>query len=123
MKTNKIQIRTLVGITPIVLTLVFFPYYNGVFFGGDPHENDSKGVISEWTIEGMTCQGCAHGLQGGMAAVKGVVSCEVNYKKNSMVCTYDDKVLKSEKVAEHVAKMGYKAIPKQKETEKSTSTS
>lgn len=123
MKKNKIQKRTLLGITPIILALVLFPYYNGVLFGGEPQENDSKGVVSEWTIEGMTCQGCARGLQGGMAAVKGVVSCEVNYKTNSMVCTYNDKVLNSEKVAEHVAKMGYKAIPKQKETEESTSTS
>ncbi|MCH8010647.1 MAG: heavy-metal-associated domain-containing protein [Candidatus Marinimicrobia bacterium] len=123
MKKNKIQKRTLLGIALIILALVIFPYYNGVLFGGDPLENDSKGVVSEWSIEGMTCQGCARGLQGGMAAVKGVVSCQVDYKTNSMVCTYNDKVLNSEKVAEHVAKMGYKAIPKQKETEKPISTS
>lgn len=113
MKKNNNQRRTLWGITPIVLALVLFPYYNGLLYGGDKDKHEDKNAaVTEWSIEGMTCEGCARGLQGSMAAVKGVKSCKVDYESKTMICTVDPSVVRAEAIPGLVERTGYKAAPK-----------
>ncbi|MEE9166198.1 MAG: mercuric transporter MerT family protein [Candidatus Neomarinimicrobiota bacterium] len=117
MKNQKLQRRALLGITPVVLALILFPYSTGLLYAGDKPENEKSGVTSEWTVEGMTCQWCARGLEGGISSVEGVSRCEVDYDSQSMICTLDEDVLKAKAVPALVKEMGYAAVPKkQKET-------
>jgi copper chaperone CopZ len=124
MKKQKLQKRTLIGITPLVLALVFFPYYGGFLYGGDtPKGEQQAGVVTEWTIEGMTCEMCAKGLQGGMSAVKGVSNCTVDFGTKTMVCTVDQNQVKVEDVPALVEKIGYKAVPKKVPSAEESKTS
>ena len=113
MKENRIQRRALWGVTALVLALVLFPYCGGLLYGGDKDKSKSKNVaVTEWSIEGLTCQGCARGLQGSMDAVKGVQSCKVDYESKTMICAVDSSVVKAETIPGLVERTGYKAVPK-----------
>ena len=113
-KKQKMQKRALFGITPVVVALILFPYFGGsLYAGGDENDGAKDDIVSEWTLKGMTCEGCAYGLQGGMAAVKGVVKCRVDYDSKSMICAVDARILKSDAIPSLVDKMGFKAILKE----------
>jgi len=116
-KKNKIQRRVLWGITPLVLVLVLFPYYNGILYGGDKDTGDIKNAaVTEWAIEGMTCQGCARGLQGSMTVIEGMQSCEVDYESKTMICTIDPTIVSEEVIPGLVSRTGYEAFPKKGES-------
>ena len=72
MKENRIQRRSLWGVTALVLALVLFPHCGGLLYGGDKDKSKSKNVaVTEWSIEGLTCQGCARGMQGSTGSNTG----------------------------------------------------
>jgi len=94
----------------ILAVLLFFPYYGNHLFGeGEQEATAQEGKVTEWIIEGMTCTGCAIGLQGGMAAVEGITDCTVDYASKTMVCTVDEQKVKVADVPGLVEKMGYHA--------------
>ncbi len=72
---------------------------------------DQKLIVTKWTIEGMTCNQCASGLESGLSSVTGILSCDVDYASKSMVCELDENVLAPSEITELVSKLGYKAIP------------
>lgn len=109
------QKQILLGITPIVFVLLAFPY----LIGGShlSNSNNQTGIKSEWVVEGMTCGGCAAGMEGSLAATDGMNFCKVSYENGTMLCYTDDRKLLIDNIPGLVAGNGYKAIPK---TEKST---
>lgn len=112
MKKDRIQKRALWGITPVVVALILFPYFGSYLYAGGEKERVDKGLDqAEWTIEGMTCQWCAKGLEGGMSRVDGVSECMVDYETGSMVLTFDRKVVSPDDIPNLVKRMGYTAIP------------
>ncbi|MFQ6616744.1 MAG: mercuric transporter MerT family protein [Fidelibacterota bacterium] len=112
MKREKIQRRTVWGITPVVLALILFPYTGSYLYaGGDKEKGDETLARAEWTVEGMTCQWCARGLEAGLNRVEGISKCTVDYESKAMVCTFDEKVVSSDAIPSVVKKMGYEAIP------------
>lgn len=115
MKRERIQKRTLWGVTPVVLALILFPYVGSFLHASGEKDEDKGGLVqAEWTIEGMTCQWCATGLEAGMNRVEGVSKCTVDYRTKSMVCAFDKKVVSADAIPAVVEKMGYKAIPADK---------
>ncbi|MFQ6677982.1 MAG: mercuric transporter MerT family protein [Fidelibacterota bacterium] len=109
------QKRILMGITPFVFVLLAFPYLIGNTHLSN--SNDHTGIKSEWLVEGMTCSGCAAGMEGSLAATDGMNFCKVSYEKGTMLCYTDDTKLPIDNIPGLVASNGYKAIPN---TEKST---
>lgn len=116
MKKQKLQKRTLLRLTPFFIGLVLSPNYSGILFAGGEGKviEKKKGIRTEWVVEGMTCEGCAIGLQGGMAAVKGISDCTVDFDTKIMVCTIDNNTVKVDDIPGLVEKMGYKAVQKVK---------
>ncbi len=113
-KSLRKQKYILLGITPIVFVLLAFPY----LIGGSHlnNSNDQTGIKSEWLVEGMTCGGCAAGMEGSLAATDGMNFCKVSYENGTMLCYTDDNKLPIDNIPGLVTSNGYKAIPK---TEKS----
>lgn len=110
MNKQKKQKRLLLMVTPVIIGLVLFPYYGDILYGQSPKTEVQKTVsATEWNIEGMTCEGCAKGLEGGLAATNGITSCQVDYTNESMVCALDESVIHQKDIPELVEKMGYKA--------------
>lgn len=111
---NRFQKRFVLALTPVVLALILFPYYNRLLFAADKGEGTNQiTTTTEWTIEGMTCPACAKGLEGGMAAVEGIDSCKVDYKSETMLCSVDEKILEASAISGLVERRGFKAVAKQ----------
>ena len=116
---QKKQKRLLLMVTPIVAGLLLFPYYVDTLFGqNSSKETQTTAITSEWKIDGMTCEGCARGLEGGMAATKGISSCKVDYANSTMICSIDKSVLNESDILGLVKKMGYKAERKDSKVSK-----
>ncbi len=109
------QKQILMAITPFVFVLLAFPYFIGVSHLSN--SNDQTGIKSEWFIEGMTCGGCAAGMEGSLAATDGMNFCKVSYENGTMLCYTDESKISIDDILELVSSNGFKAIPK---TEKST---
>ncbi len=104
------QKQILMGITPFVFVLLAFPYFAGV--SHDDNSNNQAGVKSEWLVEGMTCGGCAAGMEGSLAATNGMNFCKVSYENGTMLCYTDDSKLSIDNIPGLVTSNGFKAVPK-----------
>ena len=109
-KSMKKQKQFLLGITPLVFGLLAFPYFAGGF--QDDNSAEHAGIKSEWVIEGMTCQGCAAGMEGAFKATEGMNYCSVSYEKGMMICYTDKSKLSSDNIPALVNRNGFKAILK-----------
>lgn len=74
---------------------------------GSSHE-----LTRRFTIEGMTCQACAVGIQSELAAVPGVAGVDVNYEqKLATVRLQPDAKTTVEALVAAIKKAGYSASP------------
>ena len=105
-KTPKL---TLFIMAPIIIGFLVFP---NLIPAEDiptiaPNNTD---LISQWTVTGMTCQGCANGLQNAMNNIDGIIKCKVNYETRIMKCQINPKLMTNEKLIGLVTKVGYTAV-------------
>ena len=63
----------------------------------------------KYLITGMSCAACSSRIDKAVRSLKGVKELSVNLLTNSMVISYDDTVLSSEKIIKTVTKVGYGA--------------
>ncbi len=66
-------------------------------------------IDEKYLITGMSCAACSSRVDKAVRALKGVKELSVNLLTNSMVLTYDEKQLSSEKIITAVSKAGYGA--------------
>jgi len=60
-------------------------------------------------IEGMTCSGCAKGIQGTLASLKGVQKATIEFEQGKGVIEYDSTLVQPNVFVEQVDKVGYHA--------------
>lgn len=116
-ETEKIKMNSqktsLFIMTPIILGFLAFPNLISTTENTELYTiNNQNGIKSEWTITGMTCQGCANGLQNAMANINGIIGCNVDYPSQTMICNTDPQIISDNKIAELVTNTGYKATKK-----------
>jgi copper chaperone CopZ len=63
-------------------------------------------------IEGMSCSGCANGIQAMLRRTEGVASADVSYERKEAIVEYNAERTTREKLVEVVNNMGYKASVK-----------
>lgn len=112
-KGLSLQRKSLWGIAPLVLVLLAFPYLqaslasrhadSSVVTGQAPAEQ------STWAIAGMTCAGCAAGLEASLAAAKGMKVCEVHFDDGLMNCRVDANRLDIAAIPGMVERLGFRA--------------
>ena len=108
------QRRILWLLTPLVGLLLAFPYVHGTVSPGRDDQNagvQDQGSESTWTIEGMTCPGCAVGLEASLMAEPGMLACDVNYEEGLMRCVTDPARLATDTIPALVDRLGYQARP------------
>jgi len=66
-------------------------------------------IDEKFAITGMSCAACSARVDRTVRALKGVKEVNVNLLTNSMVISYDEKLLTREKIAKEIAKAGYGA--------------
>lgn len=63
----------------------------------------------EMKVSGMTCGGCAKGVQRALASEDGVTACEVNLNAGTATVTYDPDAVSEAELAGVVRGLGYGA--------------
>ena len=63
-----------------------------------------------FSVEGMTCQGCANSIAMAIGGMKGVESCEVSYEEKLAVVSVEDPGLAS-KIIEAITSLNYVVEP------------
>lgn len=114
-KTKWYQTKTfLIGMTLFAALSIGFPYYSGVFFTSDNTTNMStvnKNNISEVkiSIDGMTCVGCEHHVEGAVNNMQGVLESSASFDSGTAIVKYDKSKLNKEEIGEAIeAATGYK---------------
>ena len=64
----------------------------------------------KYLITGMSCAACSARIDKAIRSLKGIKEVNVNLLTNSMVVSYDEKVLSTQKIIDTVVKAGYGAI-------------
>lgn len=69
----------------------------------------SGSVVEEtFPVEGMTCGGCAKGVQRSLTNLEGVRSAEVSLDDSSATVAYDPDAVTPEQMQQAVEKIGYR---------------
>lgn len=106
MKSQKILLFIL---TPVILGFLVVPNFITTPENKEFTSINKNEMVSKWSISGMTCQGCANGLQNAMANINGIIGCNVDFSTQTMICKTDSKIISDNKIIELVSNTGYKA--------------
>ncbi len=101
----------------VVAALAAFPYYSGVVWGEVAAADSttlaassSNGqTIAVFSVEGMTCAGCAAGIKATLEREAGVASAEVGYEKATARIHFDPAKTTVEKLIAAIGELGYSA--------------
>lgn len=111
MTLNKV---VLWGVTVFALAFLFFPQYMKFFMAGggsgEPAANNPMVRTTTFSVEGMTCEGCAALVEKVVRDVPGVLSVKVDYDNKRMVVTSQaGDTAPTEAVVQALQKAGYRA--------------
>jgi mercuric ion transport protein len=113
-KTSFWQTRPFLGIiTVLAVLLVAFPYYTNALY---PQPQQKEVVINfksdikqaEFTIKGMSCEGCTEHVNSNIAKLKGVIKYETSFEKANSVVKFDDSKTSIDSIAAAINSTGYK---------------
>tara|TARA_R100000935_G_scaffold15310_1_gene30464 strand:+ start:6504 stop:7109 length:606 start_codon:yes stop_codon:yes gene_type:complete len=107
------QSKTFIGIVTIFAALMLaFPYYADVFYPSN--ENKQIVIVNEndihrvsFTIDGMTCNGCAVHVKGEINKLPGIVSVEASYEKGNAEVEFDASKVSAKDIKEAIDATGY----------------
>jgi mercuric ion transport protein len=115
-KTSFVQSKTFLGVVTVFAALaISFPYYSKAFY---PSVQQVQVVITEkteirqaqFTIKGMTCEGCTKQVNSEIAKLKGVINYETSYEKATSIVKFDSRKTTIESVAAAINLTGYKVV-------------
>ncbi len=102
--------------TGAVAVLAAFPYYSGVLSGNTASaqtvlaaSNVEGQSIAVFSVDGMTCAGCAAGLTATLEREKGVKLAEVDYEKETARIRFDPSQTSAETLIAAIGELGYSA--------------
>jgi copper chaperone len=84
----------------------------GILLAGD---EATANLDVKLSVKGMTCSGCAKGVQAALAGVPGVKKAEVMLDKNEAAVTYEKGKTTPEDLVKAVEKAGYKCSVKKED--------
>ncbi len=88
MTLNKVMLW---AVTVLAVAFLFFPQYMKFFLGGGeadaPAANNPLVRTTTFSVEGMTCEGCAALVEKAVKEVPGVLSVKADYDNKRMVVT------------------------------------
>jgi len=111
-KAKFLRSRYFLGVvTIIVAMMVAFPWYSGIFYGGAKKQQvayaKEKLQVVEFTISGMTCNGCAGRVKRDIENLPGVVTADVSYENKNAVVTFDHAQVKASEIQTVIRSTGY----------------
>ena len=100
----------------VVVGLATFPHYSGLLLG-EVTKKDATGLasagggenIAVFSVQGMTCAGCAAGLKATLEREEGVATAEVDYDAATTRIHFDPARTTVEELIEVIGELGYLA--------------
>lgn len=112
-KTRFFQTKGFLWVVTILAAIFLtFPYYNGIFYSKASNKNVVASEQADtykvtFDVEGMTCAGCEHHIEGDLENTNGVLASDASYAKGTTEVTFDGTKIKKEKVIEVINNTGY----------------
>ena len=98
--------------TAAAAAFLFFPDYVGVFADVRDADQPARPAWVELHIDGMSCEGCAVGIQRALLDLEGVQTADVSYEQGSARIAVDpESSITGETLVEVVERAGYGATP------------
>ncbi|NEQ97554.1 MAG: heavy-metal-associated domain-containing protein [Cyanothece sp. SIO2G6] len=69
--------------------------------------------ISEFSVDGMGCGGCASKVEAIALDVAGVIDCVVNFERKQATVHYNPQITTAEKIQQTLVTAGYGVYPLQ----------
>ncbi|MBU0677785.1 MAG: heavy-metal-associated domain-containing protein [Verrucomicrobia bacterium] len=95
--------KSLIGVLSVCLLLPVL---------GCQRSADAEPVSAQLSISGMTCEGCANGIEGTVSKMKGVRSIEVDLESETAVVAYVPAKCDLSKITRKINGMGFSATVK-----------
>ncbi|MCW3113417.1 MAG: merTP [Segetibacter sp.] len=115
-KASFFQTKTFLGlVTFLAVLMVAFPYYAKVFYGNPKMaavstEVKTKLTQAQFTIKGMSCEGCIHHVNREIAKVTGVVDFHTSYEKATSFVKFNGDKTCIDSIAAAINVTGYTVI-------------
>jgi copper chaperone CopZ len=113
-KASFLQTKTFLGIiTVFAILMMTFPLYAKVFYSKPKVQAaivaavDNKQQV-QFTIQGMTCEGCEEHVNNELSKVHGVLSYNTSYSNKNSVVTFDKLKVDVKTIETAINKTGYK---------------
>jgi copper chaperone CopZ len=104
-KWNKIAVWL---VTFIAAVAIAFPYF-GVAPSSPMNAAVQGKAIATLSIEGMTCEACAKGIERSLVSIKGVRKANVEYKQGRAVVEYNPEIAQPKAFVERINESGFTA--------------
>ena len=101
---GKLRKASIIGSFMFILIFAFYPQ---VLIGGNDSHIESGDEIA-FHVTGMTCDGCARGIEASLRSQKGIKSCFVSFKEETMKCALM-KNQNTKQVISWIKEIGYEA--------------
>lgn len=106
-------------VTVFAAAMVMFPYYAHVFYpsGSKPViVAESENIRSmEFSIKGMTCQGCAVHVKSEVDKLPGILEADVGYETANALVRFDKSIVTAEEIEAAINSTGYKVVAKHRQ--------
>jgi mercuric ion transport protein len=104
----------LIGMTLFAAVSISFPYYSQIFFTDNAKEvvltEESKVQISEFKIEGMTCDACQIHVDQVVNDLNGIVNVESSYEEGNAVVEFDNSQTNEVEIEKAINSTGYTVV-------------
>jgi mercuric ion transport protein len=113
-KTSFLQTKTFLGIvTLFAILMMTFPMYAKVFYPKAKVQVATVATVDNkqqvnFTIQGMTCEGCEEHVNSELSKVNGVLAYKTSYTLKNSVVTFDKSKVEIKTIEATINKTGYK---------------
>lgn len=112
-KTPFLQTKTFLSIvTVFAILMMTFPLYAKVFYPKAKVQTAAVAVVDNkqqvnFTIQGMTCEGCEEHVNNEVSKVKGVLAYKTSYALKNSIVTFDKSKVDAKTIEAAINKTGY----------------
>lgn len=116
-RRRRINQLSLWATTALAVIFGTFPLYVGKLQGSDDSGSATSAAQTPetlrrvYTIEGMTCEGCAGGLRKSLIKLDGVIAVEVSYPKATATIVFDPGAANDAAILRAIEDAGYQGQP------------
>ncbi len=114
-KASLLQSKTFLSIvTVFAILMMTFPLYAKMFYPTPKAQTAIVAVIDnkqqvDFTIQGMTCEGCEEHVNNELSKVRGVITYKTSYANRSSIVSFDKSKVDIKTIEAAINKTGYKA--------------